>query len=150
MPVCVRVPLRAGTVEALQWAREHDYPWNAMNACAAAAAGGHLLEMLCGSMVASGTRRLVSVTLCWVGTWVLRWAREHDCPWNAVMCRADGQEGHLAVLRWAWEHHFVPNSRCRGPPVRRFVGGWDWFHACDVRALTMTARRDARFLVFST
>ena len=31
---------------------------------------------------------------------VLRWARAHDCPWDANTCRGDAQGGHLEVLKW--------------------------------------------------
>jgi hypothetical protein len=35
---------------------------------------------------------------------VLRWAREHDCPWDVATCAAAAEKGHLEVLRWAREH----------------------------------------------
>ena len=36
---------------------------------------------------------------------MLRWAREHGCPWNsAMMCECAAAGGHLDVLRWARAH----------------------------------------------
>jgi len=35
---------------------------------------------------------------------VLKWAREHDCPWSKTTCRVAASEGHLEVLKWAREH----------------------------------------------
>jgi hypothetical protein len=35
---------------------------------------------------------------------VLRWAREHSCPWDATTCMAAAENGELEVLRWAIEH----------------------------------------------
>ena len=32
---------------------------------------------------------------------VLRWAREHDCPWDDMTCENAARGGQLAVLRWA-------------------------------------------------
>ena len=34
---------------------------------------------------------------------MLKWAREHHCPWDAWTCEA-AEFGHLDVLRWAREH----------------------------------------------
>jgi len=36
---------------------------------------------------------------------VLRWAREHHCPWDKWTCAFAARGGHLDVLRWAREHH---------------------------------------------
>jgi hypothetical protein len=35
---------------------------------------------------------------------VLRWAREHDCPWSTLTCAYAAEGGHLEVLKWAVEH----------------------------------------------
>jgi len=35
---------------------------------------------------------------------VLKWAREHDCPWDEQTCAYADQYGHLEVLKWAREH----------------------------------------------
>jgi len=35
---------------------------------------------------------------------VLRWAREHDCPWDWLTCFDAARGGHLAVLQWARAH----------------------------------------------
>jgi len=32
---------------------------------------------------------------------VLRWAREHDCPWDDGTCEFAAEGGHLEVLQWA-------------------------------------------------
>ena len=55
--------------------------------CACAASGGHLH--------------------------VLRWAREHGCPWDAATCARAARGGHLDVLRWAREHGCPWNAATR-------------------------------------
>ena len=35
---------------------------------------------------------------------MLQWAREHNCPWSAMTCYAAAFNGHLEVLQWAREH----------------------------------------------
>jgi|AntAceMinimDraft_5_1070358.scaffolds.fasta_scaffold08391_4 hypothetical protein len=35
---------------------------------------------------------------------VLKWAREHHCPWNGVTCACAFNRGHMDVLMWAREH----------------------------------------------
>jgi hypothetical protein len=35
---------------------------------------------------------------------VLRWAREHDCPWNTNSCVGAARAGQLEVLRWVREN----------------------------------------------
>jgi hypothetical protein len=35
---------------------------------------------------------------------VLKWAREHNCPWDSETCRAAAWVGNKVVLRWAREH----------------------------------------------
>ena len=73
---------RGGHLEVLQWAREHDCPWNDKT-CHAAARGGHLA--------------------------VLRWAREHNCPWDADECGLDAYiYGHHRVERWVREQIALP------------------------------------------
>ena len=34
---------------------------------------------------------------------MLKWAREHHCPWDELTCTLAAECGHLEVLRWAWE-----------------------------------------------
>ena len=34
---------------------------------------------------------------------VLRWARQHGCPWGFGTCEAAAMGGHLEVLKWARE-----------------------------------------------
>ena len=64
-------------MDVLQWAREHECPWDEQT-CEAAAQGGHLD--------------------------VLQWARERDCPWDESTCMCAAQSAPLEVLRWAMEH----------------------------------------------
>ena len=35
---------------------------------------------------------------------LLKWAREHGCPWDERACVAAAKRGHMAVLKWAGEH----------------------------------------------
>jgi hypothetical protein len=35
---------------------------------------------------------------------VLKWAREHDCPWDFRTCAWAAGDGHLDVWKWAREH----------------------------------------------
>jgi len=35
---------------------------------------------------------------------VLKWAREHSCPWNSRTCAAAAAHGHTELLQWAREH----------------------------------------------
>ena len=35
---------------------------------------------------------------------MLKWAREHDCPWSESTCACAAAGGHLDVLKWAREH----------------------------------------------
>jgi ribosomal protein S7 len=35
---------------------------------------------------------------------VLKWAREHGCPWNERTCYYAAEGGHIEVLRWAREN----------------------------------------------
>ena len=63
----------------LSWVWAHDRPWDERT-CASAASGGHLE--------------------------VLKWAREHDCPWhvNIFICTLAAAGGHFEVLDWARAH----------------------------------------------
>jgi hypothetical protein len=37
---------------------------------------------------------------------ILRWAREHGCPWDESICINDAaQSGHLYILQWAFENN---------------------------------------------
>ena len=59
------------SVEMLAWAKANErFPWNEMT-CAHAAAAGHLQ--------------------------VLRWAREHDCPWDYRVFEGAALGGRLEV-----------------------------------------------------
>jgi hypothetical protein len=44
---------------------------------------------------------------------VLKWAREHDCPWNERTCARAAESAPLEVLQWAMEH---------GAPHRKHSG----------------------------
>ena len=35
---------------------------------------------------------------------VVKWARKHGCPWSDLTCRWAAVSGHLEVLKWAREH----------------------------------------------
>jgi hypothetical protein len=35
---------------------------------------------------------------------VLKWEREHNCPWDSETCRAAAANGHTEVMQWALEH----------------------------------------------
>ena len=35
---------------------------------------------------------------------VLKWAREHGCPWEQKTCSYAASSGHLEVLKWAREN----------------------------------------------
>jgi hypothetical protein len=66
-----------GRLDALQFARKHQLPWDEWT-CAYAAGVGHLD--------------------------VLQWAREHGCPWDRWTCIDAARMGHLHILKWAREH----------------------------------------------
>lgn len=36
--------------------------------------------------------------------WLLQWAHEQSCPWNADTCWAAAEGGHLGCLKWLHEH----------------------------------------------
>jgi hypothetical protein len=42
---------------------------------------------------------------------VLKWAREHGCPWNEWASHFLAVGGHLAVLQWALEHDCPMGAR---------------------------------------
>ena len=35
---------------------------------------------------------------------LLKWAREHDCPWDGQTRRYAAEQGHTVLLRWAEEN----------------------------------------------
>ena len=64
---------------------------------------------------------------------VLKWAREHDCPWNADICTIAAEGGHLEVLQWAREHHCPwDEPTCSSP-----LGDGTW-RCCSGRGSTTT------------
>jgi len=93
---------RAGHLEALRWAREYGCPWTRVRVYT------RLRERGLGRKPGASlyTRKRLSLSRLRAGTWsdVLRWAREHDCPWYAWTCHAAAKCGHLEVLRWAQAH----------------------------------------------
>ena len=42
---------------------------------------------------------------------VLKWAREHNCPWGGRTRKYAAKRGHIELLRWAEE------NGCPPPPV---------------------------------
>ena len=45
---------------------------------------------------------------------MLRWLREHNCPWGEATCTDAARMGHLDVLKWAREHDCPWNPQeCR-------------------------------------
>ena len=67
---------RSGHLRVLQWAREHNCPWDS-NTCCHAARAGQL---------------------------VLHSARENDCPWDWWACTYAAMDGQLEVLQWMREN----------------------------------------------
>jgi hypothetical protein len=57
-----------------------------------------------GSMTARGMRGTCSRAAEGGHLDVLRWAREHHCPWDANTRRVAQQHEHLELLQWAVEH----------------------------------------------
>jgi len=64
--------IAGGHLEVLQWAREHDCPWDA-DTCYFAAMTGHLEALL--------------------------WARAHGCPWEKGRCEYASRD-HPETLAW--------------------------------------------------
>ncbi|MCE5317427.1 MAG: ankyrin repeat domain-containing protein [Parachlamydia sp.] len=62
-----------GNLEALKWARAHDYPWE--DTMAVAALNGRLE--------------------------LLQWAIANGCPWDKRVCGAAAEAGHFNLLKWA-------------------------------------------------
>jgi len=50
----------------------------------------------------NGTRPLA--IQIWFPAIMLKWLREHDCPWDSLTCALAAEGGHLEVLQWAWKH----------------------------------------------
>ena len=74
--VC-REAAKAGHLEILEWAHEHDCPWD-NGTCWEAAVGGHFE--------------------------CLTYAHEHGCPWDKGTCWEAAVRGHLECLTYAHEH----------------------------------------------
>jgi hypothetical protein len=124
------------------WAAANGCQWQFTKTCETLAEGGHLD--------------------------VLRWAREHGCPWDedTCACAADAGHmevlrwvvltcakaaggGHLEVLKWAREHHCpwegatetIETDCC----ARAAVGGhlevlkWLWAHDCPWDSFTCSS-----------
>ena len=120
-----------GHLNLLQWAREHHCPW-IDTTCAWPLR--EVTWRCCagrGSTTARGMKRH-ALTLLLVGTWrccngrgsttargmripvriaagrghleLLKWAREHECPWNEETCARAAHCGEMEVLSWAIEH----------------------------------------------
>ena len=72
-----------GQLQALQWLKENDCPWDnhtcqAADTCQAAARNGHLS--------------------------CHQWARENGCEWDKNTCSAAAGNGHISCLQWAREN----------------------------------------------
>jgi hypothetical protein len=108
---------KGGSVEALRWARERGCPWT-VTTCAWAAMGGHLAgpgaccpprhPMQLDRRLLSQFKRssMVKRVSCFTRPQhleVLKWAREHGCPWDATTCKHAANGGHLEMLQWARE-----------------------------------------------
>ena len=133
--VCVAA--QEGHLEVLQWAREHDCPWDAMTC---KAQGGHLevlqwaREHHCPwdwntSAIAAKHRHLEVMKWAlergcpWIAgnlfahaalggqLEVLRWLLEHDYPWNTWSCASAAQGGYLEALKWLREHECPWDAR---------------------------------------
>jgi hypothetical protein len=50
---------------------------------------------------------------------VLKWAREHHCPWDEFTCTCESaaSNGHLETLQWVREHHCPWDSGTRAAAV---------------------------------
>jgi hypothetical protein len=95
--------------------------------CHSAAAGGHLA--------------------------VLKWAREHGCPWNSGTCAAAAQGGHLDVLKWAREHGCEWSmSTCAAAAQGGQLETLQWLrqHGCEWNSGTCAAGAYTRSLFSST
>jgi|AntAceMinimDraft_5_1070358.scaffolds.fasta_scaffold06218_3 hypothetical protein len=61
---------------------------------------------------------------------VLKWAREHDCPWATWTCGQAAGGGYLDMLKWAHEHDCPwDEDTCQfaargGTPERAQLGAW--------------------------
>ena len=64
---------------------------------------------------------------------VLRWAREHGCPWGVDTCAGAAGGGHLEVLQWAREHGCrwdVMTCACAAESGQMEVLRWAREHDC--------------------
>jgi hypothetical protein len=107
---------KGGSVEALQWARVRGCPWT-VTTCAWAAKGGHLAGpgSCCpprnptrfGPFLLSQFKRNPVMWRVYFTRPqhldILKWAREHGCPWDATTCKHAANGGHLEMLQWAHE-----------------------------------------------
>jgi hypothetical protein len=50
---------------------------------------------------------------------VLRWLREHDCPWGVTSCTCAAGAERLDTLKWLRQHHCPWNSRTMREAARR-------------------------------
>ena len=99
-----------GQLQALQWLKENDCPWDnhtcqAADTCQAAARNGHLSclqwarengcewdKNTCSAAAGNGH------ISC------LQWARENGCEWDKITCSAAAGNGHISCLKWAREN----------------------------------------------
>ena len=50
---------------------------------------------------------------------MLKWPREHHCPWDELTCSAAAAGGHLELLQWARAHHCPWNAKLANTPQRK-------------------------------
>jgi len=61
---------------------------------------------------------------------VLKWLREHGCPWDEGTCNLAAENGHFETLKWAREHgcpwtwwtdHYAQQHSQDNPEMLRWV-----------------------------
>jgi hypothetical protein len=107
---------RGGRLEVLKWARENGCDWDDD--------GCEWNETASYAAAVSGDLE------------VIIWAYETGCPVSGYFCEAAAKEGHLAVLRWAWEpvrrHDFVWDElACSGAAMEGHLAVLQWLRALD-------------------
>ena len=87
------------------WAVANGCPWQLANICETLAGGGHL-EVLRWAWEHDAPWDKWTCTSAALGGHleVLLWARERDCPWDKSTCEYAAMNGHFEVLKWAREH----------------------------------------------
>ena len=98
---------RHGHLEVLKWAREHHRPWDERTCQRRSdrAPGG--AEVGAGARLSVEREERGVKSAAQTGRLeVLRWVREHACPWNKQRCLASAiRSRHAEVRRWVEEHY---------------------------------------------